>query len=128
MYVTLHIWISIHHMIIFFGAQVWNDDISRCVSQFFKILIFWVVRGGGGVKGQKMAQIYKKLFLSPYLRNRASCDCVFWYTCVKWWYLQQFLFIFQNSDFSGFSNFINKYKKEILRHVPPSSHVSDFWI
>ena len=25
---------------------------------------------------------------SPYLRNRTSSDHNFWYTCVKWWYLQ----------------------------------------
>ena len=33
---------------------------------------------------------------------------------------------FQNSDFSGFSKFINKCQKEVLRFAPPSSHVCDF--
>ena len=33
---------------------------------------------------------------------------------------------FQKSDFSGFSKFINKCQKEILRCAPPSSHVCDF--
>ena len=48
-------------------------------------------------------------------------DYGFWYTCVQWWYLQQFFFsFFQNSDFSFFSKFINKCQKEILRCVPPS--------
>ena len=53
-------------------------------------MVLWVV-GGGGVKELKMAQNYKKIVcLTPYLRNRTSGDCGFWYTCVKWWYLQQF--------------------------------------
>ena len=33
---------------------------------------------------------------------------------------------FQNSDFLGFSKFINKYQKEIMRCNPPSSHMCDF--
>ena len=40
-------------------------------------------------------------------------------------YLQQFFSLFQNSDFSGFSKFIYKCQKEILRCAPPS-HVCDF--
>ena len=37
-----------------------------------------------------------------------------------------FFHFFQHSDFSGFSNFINKCQKEILRCAPPSSRVCDF--
>ena len=47
-------------MIVFFVAQVWNDDICRFFFHFFNILIFWVVRGWG-MKGQKMAQNDKKI-------------------------------------------------------------------
>ena len=48
-------------------------------------------------------------------------------TCVKWWYFQQFFFsFFQNSDFFGFSKFINKCQNEIMRCAPPSSYVCDF--
>ena len=65
----------------------------------FKILIFQVVRG---LKGQKMAQNVKKsVCLTPYLRNRISYDCDFWYICVKWWYLQQ-IFAFFKFWFFGF--------------------------
>ena len=38
--VALHIWVSIHHMIMFFVAQVWNDDISRCFFHFFQNFVF----------------------------------------------------------------------------------------
>ena len=31
-----------------FGTIVSNDDISRHLFHFLKILIFWIVRGGGG--------------------------------------------------------------------------------
>ena len=39
----------------------------------------------------------------------------------------KFIFIFSKFWFSGFSKFINKCKKEILRCVPPSLHVCDFF-
>ena len=48
-------------------------------------------------------------------------------TRVKWWYLQHFFSFSQNSDFSGFSKFINKCQKEILRCAPPSPYVCDFF-
>ena len=38
---------------------------------------------------------------APYLRNHTLSDHSFWYTCVKWWYLQVFLFLFFCFDFSG---------------------------
>ena len=96
------------------------------VFHFFKILIFLVVRGGRGGKGQKMAQNGEKNYLTPYLGSSTSYDCGLWCTSVKWWYLLQFFFSFSKFWFSGFSN-INKCQKEILRCVPPSSHVCDFF-
>ena len=76
---------------------------------------------------EKMAQNDKKI-LTLYLRNCTFYDCGFWYKCVKGQYLQEFFFFsfFQNSDFSGFSKFINKYQKEILSCAPPYSHVCNF--
>ena len=38
-----------------------NDNISRTFFHFFKIFIFWIVRG---VKGQKISQNDKKFYLS----------------------------------------------------------------
>ena len=90
-------------------------------------LWFSKLLGGRGLKGQKMAQNNKKFCLTLDLRNCTSYDCGFWYTCVKW-YLQQIFSFFQKSDFSGFSKFINKCQKEILRCAPPSSHVCDFFV
>ena len=112
MSVTLHIWVSIHHLIMFFVAQVQNDDISRYFFHFFKSLVFWVVKGGGGGggKGQKMAQSEKKI-RTLYLMNCTSYGCGFCYLCVNW-YLQQLFFIFQNSDFWVFqSSLINAKRK-----------------
>ena len=93
---------------------------------FLKILVFWVVRGRG-LKGQKMAQNNIKICLTSYLRKCTSYDCGFWYTYVKW-YLHQIFSLFQKPDFLGFSKFINKCQKEILRCTPPSSHVFDFFV
>ena len=112
-------------MIVFFVAQVQNDDIPKWFFHFFKI--YWLL-GGRGLKWQKMVQNDEKFCLTSYLRNCTSYDCDFWYTFVKWWYLQQSFSFFQKSDFSAFSKFINKCQKEILRCVPPSSHVCDFFV
>ena len=93
---------------------------------FFQNFSFLHFKDGGKCKiWSKMAI---QICLTLYLRNCTSYDCGFWYTCVKWWYLQQFFFFFsffQNSDFLGFSKFINKCQKEILGCAPPSSHVCD---
>ena len=35
----------------------------------------------------------------PYLRNSVAYDHDFWYTCVKWWYLQEFFSVFQSFVF-----------------------------
>ena len=53
-------------MILIYGTLVWNDDITRSFFYFFKILIFWVFRGGvcDGVKGQKTILSEKKFCLS----------------------------------------------------------------
>ena len=34
------------------------------------------------------------VYRAPYFRNRTAFDHYFWYTCVKWWYLQAFVFCF----------------------------------
>ena len=96
---------------------------------FFIFLKFWfsgLLGGREGGRAKNGPKWQKKLCLTPYLRNYTSYDRGFRYTCVKLRYPQQFFSIFQNSDFSGFSKFINKCQKEILRCAPPSSHVCDF--
>ena len=44
-----------------------------------------------------------RLFIrcTAYLRNHTSSNHNFWYTYVKWWYLQVFISFFQNFDFLG---------------------------
>ena len=39
---------------------------------------------------------------APYLRNHTSSNHNFWYTCVKWWYLQVSFALFWNFDFFVF--------------------------
>ena len=131
MSVTLHVWVSIHHMIVFFVAQVQNDDTSRYFFHFFKIVVFWVVRRVG-VKRQKIAQNDKKipsnsvsqklyfiwLWLLVHMCKMVMSAAIFFFF---------FFSFFQNSDFSGFSKFINKCQKEILRCALPSSHVCELF-
>ena len=89
---------------------------------------FSALLGWRQLKRQTMAQNAKNFRLTSYHRNCTSYDFGFWYTCVKWWYLQQFFSFFLKSDFSTFSKFINKRQKEILRCAPPSLHVCDFFV
>ena len=67
---------------------------------FFSVLKFsfsWLL---GWFKGKKWPKMTKNsVCLTPYLRNCTSYDCGFWYTSVKWWYLQLSFIFFQNSDF-----------------------------
>ena len=133
MSVTLHVWVSIHHMIVFFVAQVQNDDTSRYFFHFFKIVVFWVVRRVG-VKRQKIAQNDKKilsnsvsqklyfiwLWLLVHMCKMVMSAAIFFFSFF-------FFSFFQNSDFSGFSKFINKCQKEILRCALPSSHVCELF-
>ena len=39
---------------------------------------------------------------AAYLMNRTSSDLNFWYTYIKWWYLQPFSSFFQNFRFLGY--------------------------
>ena len=80
---------------------------------FFKILIFWFVRGG--VKGQKIVQNDKILSVTLHISGAiyTSSDCFLWYTSVKLWYVKLLLSFFQNFDFSGcswgtYSTFLTK--------------------
>ena len=36
--------------------------------------------------------VHRSICRAPHLRIRTSSDHDFWYTCVKWWYLQMFFF------------------------------------
>ena len=38
--------------------------------------------------------VHLSIYHAPYLRNRTSSDHNFWYSSVKWWYLQAFFSIF----------------------------------
>ena len=43
----------------------------------------------------------KKIVCPIYLGKHTSCDCYFYHTSVKWWYLQIHFSFFQNFDFPG---------------------------
>ena len=59
---------------------------------FFQNFSFLHFKDGGKCKiWSKMAI---QICLTLYLRNCTSYDCGFWYTDVKCWYLQQFLFLY----------------------------------
>ena len=74
---------------------------------FLKFSFFGLLEGsgGGGVKGQKLPKMKNNNYIChmPYLKNSIAYNHDFWYTCVKWRYLQScccffffmsFIFIF----------------------------------
>ena len=68
---------------------------SGIISIFLRFWIFGLLRGKGGVKGQKMAQDDKKnmIIIWKYKKYKyISYDCHLWYTFVKWWCLKIFHF------------------------------------
>ena len=75
---TIHL---IVHMIFIYGVHVKKDNISRCFSHFFQILIFVV---NSGKRAKKCPKITKKyVWCTPYPRKHASYDGDFWYIYVK---------------------------------------------
>ena len=128
-------------MTVIFGTHVLNDDIS---SKFFQFLKFWFL----GLLGDKRAKNDLKLPIlacfALYLRNcrsyhldiyndiYRSFSSYFFLKMQHWINIKIILFLLAhfNSFFNNglFFKFINKCQKKILRCVPPSSHVCDFFI
>ena len=79
-------------MLLFMVHLCKNDIYLQAFFYFFKILIFQVFRGWKGRKRPKMAK--NSVCHTSYLRNHTSYDCVFQYTCIKRWYIQEFFSIF----------------------------------
>ena len=88
---------------------------------FFEIFIFGADSTKNGPKLQKILShsVSQELYL-----------ILFWFLvhiCKMMIFPSIFVSCFQISDFSGFSELINKCQKEILRCAPTSSHVCDFF-
>ena len=88
---------------------------------FFEIFIFGADSAKNGPKLQKILShsVSQELYL-----------ILFWFLvhiCKMMIFPSIFVSCFQISDFSGFSELINKCQKEILRCAPTSSHVCDFF-
>ena len=84
---------SFYHGFCYTCVKRWHLQIV--FSFFFKIVIFQVVRAKYGTK-------WLKEFVSLCISGTIPHMIGFWCTCGKWWYLQQFLLIFQSSDFLDF--------------------------
>ena len=123
---AIHIWVSIHHMILFFCCTSLKWWHLQMLFYFFKILLFWVVRVEGVKKGKNGPKWQKIMshFVSQELYHMWLWLLV--HIC-KMMISPANFFIFFLSYFSGFSKFINKHQKKILRCAPPSSHVCDFF-
>ena len=59
---------------------------------FSKFCFLGCWRGKRAKNGPKWQKKY--VSLTRYLRNCTPYDCNFWYSCVKWWYLQWFFSFF----------------------------------
>ena len=71
-------------------------------ASVFKIWKSWFFGLLVGEKGKQWSKMTKKLCLLRFIsKDHPSYVCHFWYTCVKWQYLQVFLSFSQNFDFLG---------------------------
>ena len=73
----------------------------------FDFLSCWKVKM---VKSGPKWQKKNSFCLTPCLRNCTSYDCSFWYTCVKWWYLQHFFFFLHIFKILIFGDFRRRLK------------------
>ena len=84
---------TIYYMIFSYGAHtcIKGQYLQAFFSfYFFKILIFRIIRGrGGGVKRAKNDPKWQEILPVSLCISGTIHDCDFWYTFVKWWYLQQ---------------------------------------
>ena len=82
----------------------WYTDVKWWYLQVFSFtfLKFWFFGALGEERGKKWPKMKNNYIrYVPYLRNSIAYDHDFWYTCVKWWYLQGYFSVFQNYDFLG---------------------------
>ena len=96
-----YIWFSWSSFVVFSAAIILFCSISLSLASLsnllwmsanFSLIFSWVTH------------LYISLFSSIRLsghplrtvfqEHHTSCDHYFWYTCVKWWYLQEFFFFF----------------------------------
>ena len=61
---------------------------------------------------------------APYLRNSIAYDHVFWYTCVKWWYLQIFFQFFKILTFWVVSGVKGQKMAQIEKNIYLSCSIS----
>ena len=67
---------------------------SRCFFPFFLKFLFFGLLRGWKVKNLPKIKYNSYNRHAPYPKNSIAYDHEFWYTCVKWWYLQVFFFFF----------------------------------
>ena len=96
LYVTFSIGMSIcsiilHHFLVCKCKMMISLRVFFIFSKFW---FFWVVRG---VKRQKISPKWKIKITSVTccISERVACDHDFWYTWVKWWYIQPFFHFFK---------------------------------
>ena len=94
---------------------------------FFSKFCFSGLLGGGEVKVKNDPKWQKKIFLALYLRNCTSYDCGFCYTCKMMISPAIFFPFFKILIFWVFQSSSINARKEMLRCVPPSSHMCDFF-
>ena len=120
--------ISVCHTLYFrnhisYDVDLWYTCIHKriispgifCIFLFSKFWFLGSLGWGEGGKKAKNGSKWQKncVCLMPYLRNHTLYDCDFWYTCVKWWYLQQIFSFFKILIFGVFRG--NKRAKNDLK-------------
>ena len=64
---------------------------------------YFLFRWGTHLHISLFPSVCPSVHCGPCFRNCTSCDHYFWYTCVKWWYLQALILFFFKLSFFGSS-------------------------
>ena len=109
-----------------YGHDFWYNCVKwwylEAFFYFFEMFIFGAVMGVNGKKQPKMKNNY--IYHTPYLRSSTTYGHDFWYTCVKWWYLEAFFSFFWTFHFLGCQSGVIKRAKKHLQQLHPSHAVS----
>ena len=78
---------------------------------FFEVFVFWSVRGGKRAKNSPKWKISIMSVTCHITKNSLAYDHDFWYTFVKWWYLQAFFFFHFSWNFHFLGCYLSKRAK-----------------
>ena len=112
-------------------SKIWNFSFRHNVHLFVTGTCFGFLVGATSICHFFCLSVCLSNHCAPYLRNHASYEHYFWYTCVKWWYLLEFFQFFKILIFWVVKRAKNslKWNRNYISHASylRNSVAYDFW-